>query len=175
MRKTENVTITDEGRDQGKVFVITEMPASQAERWATKAFLALAKAGIELPDNVAEMGMQGLAIIGFKALGGIEPQSAFELMDEMFASCLAVMPDPGKPQVLRGVGGVGPIVEGDIEEVKTRFTLRMKIFELHVGFSPGGVRSKPISATAPQASSNTPTSHAQSRPSSHAARHRSAS
>lgn len=47
------------GRDAGKVFRITEMPADQAERWAVKAFLAAAKGGITLPDSAAESGFAG--------------------------------------------------------------------------------------------------------------------
>ena len=41
-RKVEYITIDQEGRDQGKTFKITEMPALKAEKWATRAFLALA-------------------------------------------------------------------------------------------------------------------------------------
>lgn len=34
------------GRDAGKVFRITEMPADQAERWAVKAFWRLPRAAL---------------------------------------------------------------------------------------------------------------------------------
>ena len=50
-RKVSNYTVTKEGRDLGKTFVITEMPASRAEAWATRALLALMAGGVELPDG----------------------------------------------------------------------------------------------------------------------------
>ena len=40
MRKETFVTIETEGRDQGKVYKITEMPAAQAEWWGTRFMLA---------------------------------------------------------------------------------------------------------------------------------------
>lgn len=36
-RKVEQVVIEAEGREQGKTFILTEMPAIVAERWATQA------------------------------------------------------------------------------------------------------------------------------------------
>jgi len=164
-RKTEPVKIgEDGGRDADKVFFITEMPASQAERWATKAFLALMRSGVDVPEDVASLGMQGIARLGFKALSGIDDKSVYELMDEMFSSCLSVVPDPANPAIRRGVGGLGPMVETDIEEVKTRFFLRMKIFELHTGFSLAGAKSNSPPAGQDQSpvSPNTQTSPARS-------------
>lgn len=50
-RKEIYYTVEDKGRDQGKVFFIREMAASQAEWWAIRAGLAMAKNGVNLPDN----------------------------------------------------------------------------------------------------------------------------
>lgn len=126
-RKTQTVTIQDKGRDEGKVFVLTEMPASQAERWAVRAFLAMAHAGLEIPEDIANMGMAGIAAFGLRALGGISYAEAEPLLDEMF-TCIQHIPDPARPDIVRKV------IESDIEEVSTRFFLRKEVFGLHVNF-----------------------------------------
>ena len=64
MRKTKTVTIESENRDHGKCFLLTEMSAAAAEKWAARAFLALAKSGVNLPDGVADMGLAGVAAAG---------------------------------------------------------------------------------------------------------------
>ncbi len=68
MRKTKFITITDgskeTNRDYSKVFVITEMSALAAEKWAMKALLLAMKYGAELPDNVRDGGMAGIAVMG---------------------------------------------------------------------------------------------------------------
>jgi len=129
MRKTTIVTIEAENRDKGKTFLLTEMPAAQAEKWAARAFLAMVKSGVEIPDDVADMGMAGLATLGIKALGGISWELAEPLLDEMF-ECVQIQPDPARnPKFAR------PLAEDDTEEVMTRFTLRRAVLELHVDFS----------------------------------------
>ena len=126
-RKVENLTITDEGRDQGKVFVLTEMSAFDAEWWATKALLALCNSGIELPEDIKTAGMAGLVKIALEAFGKIHPDDVKPLLDKML-ECVKVMPDPAKPRVIR------PLDESDIEEVKTLITIRKAILDLHTGF-----------------------------------------
>lgn len=130
-RKTLTITIDAEGRDKGKTFLLTEMPASKGEKWAVRALLALARGGIEVPENIAGLGLAGIAIIGVQALSGLEWELAEPLMDEMFA-CIQIIPDATRPQVVRGlVEGTG---SDDIEEVKTRIMLRKEILALHVEF-----------------------------------------
>jgi len=126
-RRIKDVTIDKEGRDIGKVFRIRELPASQAERWALRAFLGIAKAGIEIPDDVAAMGMAGIALMGIRALSGIDFNEAEILMAEMM-SCVVFVPDASRPQVTR------PLVEDDIEEIATRLQLRKEILSIHVDF-----------------------------------------
>ena len=127
-RKTEYVTIDKAGRDLGKTFVITEMSAFAAERWATKAFLALANSGIDLPQGMAA-GMQGLAALGLEALGKIKYDDAEPLLDEML-ECVRFKPSEKAPPREIIIGD-----DGDIEEIATLLTLRMAIFKLHVNFS----------------------------------------
>lgn len=141
MRKTATITITAAGRDQGKVFSLRELPASQGERWALRVFLALTKSGIEIPDSVQAMGMAGIAVIGLKALGGVSWEVAEPLLAEMFA-CVKFVPDPSRPEVERA------LIEDDIEEIATRLRLRKEVFGLHVDFSKAGALLNSESAPA---------------------------
>jgi hypothetical protein len=128
MRRTATVTIDIAGRDFGKVFQLTEMPAAKAEKWAARAFLALARNGVDIPDNIAEAGLAGIAMLGIKAFGSMNFADAEPLLDEMF-QCIAIIPDPAKPQVVRA------LIDDDIEEIATRLRLRKEVFSLHVDFS----------------------------------------
>lgn len=155
MRKTAVVTITAEGRDAQKSFLITEMAAEQAEFWAVRALLALAKSGVEVPDDIMYRGMAGVAAMGIRAFGGISWADAKPLLDEVFG-CIAFLPNPATPQTVI----TGPLVSSQIEEVSTRLRLREEVLSLHLGFSIAAkfseLRTK--AALASQASLNTETS-----------------
>ena len=127
-RKTLNYTVQDEGRDKGKLFLLTELSAFRAEKWACRAFLALAHAGVEVPPGAAEAGIAGMAVMGLKALQRASFEEFEPLLDEMMA-CVQVLPDPANKAITRDV------IEQDIEEVLTIWKLREAVFELHVGFS----------------------------------------
>lgn len=126
-RKVLRYTVSDENRDKGKTFVVTEMPAAQAERWAIRAFLAMGKHGIDMPSGMMDAGMAGMAKNGLELICQLPFDEADVLLAEMF-DCLQMSPDPRNPQVLR------PLTEDDIEEVGTRLKLRIEIFKLHVDF-----------------------------------------
>lgn len=127
MRKEKTVTIAAEGRDKGKIFLITEMSAWQAAKWADRCFFALAQSGVEIPEEIEQLGIAGIATLGLRALGGVKYPEAESLLDEMMG-CVKFV-DPTNPQVTRR------LIEDDIEEVKTILTLRAEVFELHTGFS----------------------------------------
>ena len=133
-RATANYTVTDEGRDNGKVFVITEMPASRAESWAMRALLALMAGGVEVPEGFERMGMAAMAEIGIKALAGLKWEVAEPLLAEMW-SCVQIMPDPSKTHLVRN------LIEEDIEEITTRVKLRAEVWKLHTGFLKAVVHS----------------------------------
>lgn len=133
-RKTHTIVVEAEGRDKGKMFTLTEMAPSQAEKWAFRALLALAKSGVEVPENIASAGLAGVAALGIKAFSGLSFEDAEPLLDEMF-SMVSFVPDPARPSIKRGYGGVGPIIEDDIEEISTRLRLRKELFFLHTNFS----------------------------------------
>ena len=156
------VVIDDDNRDKGKTFVLTEMPAAQAEKWALRIISAMARAGVELPEDV--QGMAGIAAIGLHALSNINFYDVEPLLDEMW-QCVQIMPDTRHPSIVR------PLVDNDIEEVQTRLRLRKDVLELHLSFStPVGPSTS--ETTAPAGSDNTSMSPGQSAPSSHRARRR---
>lgn len=128
MRKTTTVTIDQENRDKGKSFLITEMPAHQAEEWATRALLAISN--INLPEDFKSLGMQGVAKLGLQAITAIDFETAKPLLDEMMDCVQIIM-----PAITR------PLLDNDIEEVGTRLKLRKAIFELHTGFSLADLKS----------------------------------
>lgn len=125
MRRTETVEIT-EGRDAGKKYQITEMSAEAAEWWAFRALQAIAGADAEL--NL-QAPLSDMAAQGIKALAKVHPDQAKPLLDEMMGCVQILVPATQKPR---------PLLDGDIEDVKTRFMLRKAVVELHLGFSTGG-------------------------------------
>ncbi len=140
-RKTATIVIEADGRDKGKTFFLTELSAMQAERWATRALLAMARSGLDIPEDIAYAGLAAIAALGVKALGGIPYAEAEPLLAEMFA-CIQIVPDPSVPQVKRNV------IESDIEEVETLAKLRLDVMRLHVDFSKAAARLKLASAAA---------------------------
>lgn len=131
-RKIKTVIIDAEGRDKHKAFQLTEFPASQAEEWAMRAMLAIAKGGVDVPADVLDSGMAGLAVMMVQGLPRLSWEDAGPLLGEMFR-CIVIIPDPSKPTVTRH------LVEDDIEEVRTRLALRKEVLELHLDFSGAAV------------------------------------
>lgn len=154
-RKTKQVLIdygtAETNRDFGKVFLLTEMAAEDAEWWAVEALSAVARSGVDLPDNIMGGGMQSIAIVGINAIMHINPKDVKGLFDEMM-ECVQVIPDPAKPKLVRD------LMSGDIEEVGTRLLIRKEVLDLHVGFSQLVGQSTPTSSAALSNSLNTPTS-----------------
>jgi hypothetical protein len=139
-RKTKTIVI-ESGRDAGKMFHITELPASQAEAWATRALFVMMNCGVEVPDDLLSAGLAGIAAIGIKSLARVPYELAKPLFDEMM-ECIAIVPDPKQPAVKRGYGGVGPMIEDDIEDVSTRLRLRKEVLTLHLDFFMSAARSE---------------------------------
>jgi hypothetical protein len=155
MRKTINVTIQDEGRDKGKVFVLTEKPAIQTDKWGVRAMLALSKSGVPIPPEFMEMGIIGVLAVGVHRLAGVSFADLEPLLDEML-TCVQIMPTPERPDIIR------KLLPDDIEEVKTLQTLRMEVFRLHTGFSPPAKAPGSPTASAGVSHSDTRTSRRQS-------------
>src|SRR5688572_6457614 len=105
-RRTKIVTITDRGtpehpnRDFNRRYLVTEMPADKAERWAIRLLLALANAHAKVPEEQAMAGLNGLNITipqllvqGIRSLAGLRFEDAEPLLADMF-SCVQFIP-PG--------------------------------------------------------------------------------
>lgn len=137
MRNTLIYTVGDDGgRDKGKRFKLTEMPAMQAEKWALRALMLLGRSGLDLGPESLAGGWQTVAVLGFQALARMNFDEAEPLFDEML-SCIEVMPDPNNNMVLI------PFTTGvHVEEVRTIMNLRMEVFKLHMGFSSADAPSK---------------------------------
>lgn len=140
MRKTAIYTVADEGRDKGNAYLLTEMPASKAEMWAARAFFAMANNGIEVPADLKDSGIAGMARFALQLLGKLPFSEAVPLFAEMM-ECVQRIPDPNNPSFVRA------LVENDIEEVKTRMKLRGEVLKLHSDF---------FKAVVPSTSASTP-------------------
>ena len=124
-RKTAVVTLEDGGVQ--KKFLITRMSAADTEDWALELFFALANSGIEVPDDITEMGFAGLAQIGLSSLGKIPYEKAKPLLARMM-DCVKFIPNPDDERVVR------TLIDEDIDAVATRFKLRKEVVSLHTDF-----------------------------------------
>ena len=102
MRKAIEYRIDGDGRDSGKLFVITEMPSEQAFHWGMKALLAVMKSGIDMPEGFENSGMAGVATVGLKAISSLDFDTAKVLLDELMG-CVKFAPDPNKLEVVRKI------------------------------------------------------------------------
>lgn len=132
-RHTKRITVTAEGRDKGKTFLITELAADQAERWAIRAFLGLIQSGVDVSPETLQGGMAAFAALGIRALGGITWEILEPLLDEMW-TCVEFQPTHSKLPSQSISDGIN----SQIEEVQTRLALRVAVLELHMGFSLPG-------------------------------------
>lgn len=128
-RKTTTITIAKDGRDKGKSFVLTELPADQGERWGIRALLALAASGANVTPEMIAGGMASLATFGITALLGVPWEMLEPLLDEMW-ECVQYRHSPAIPLQSIDVG-----INSQIEEIETRFALRVAVLQLHMGFS----------------------------------------
>ena len=144
-RRTKLWTSTFD-RDNGKTFLLTEMSADKAERWAIRMVMALMNANVEVPEGSLQAGMSGLSaflVQGVHSLAGLKYIAVADLLDEMM-TCVQYQPAPNMPPQ--------PIWEGgnsQIEEVKTRLMLRLEVLELHLGFSLAVLRSNTRETSGP--------------------------
>jgi hypothetical protein len=145
-RRHDKVVIEREGRDQGKVFWITEMPATQAEYWAGRLLTMLAAGNTDVPPGFFSLGFEGCAMwIAVHGIGGINWATCKPLLDEMMA-CVTY-----QPSATHNLTRV--LADGDIEEVATLLALREAWFDTHLGFS---VRDRYWNSTTEPSERNSP-------------------
>jgi len=142
---TKEVTIA-EGSDEGKTFVVSQMPLLRGDRWANRAALALMKSGVDVSalkglDGARSGDFTGMLDIAeilnavLKALGGIEEHVAQELLDELLTVVKLKLPD----------GATRPIIvptehaPGDITSIATLWKLRIEAIKVNLDFLKAGV------------------------------------
>ena len=133
-RKTATVTVPEfdgtHNRDQGKIYLLTEWPAAQAEKWGLKMMLAYNRSSGSIPLDMRGIGMEGIAIIGINTFlrGSVESKEVIPLMDELLG-CVQCIRDRARPDA------VTPFTDDDTEEIATRLWLRAEVLSLHINFS----------------------------------------
>ena len=123
--KTKQITI-ENGRDKGRVFLITEMAAAHADNWAMRALIALANGGVDLGSLRPQQGMMGMVKATLDALGKVKPEDAIPLLNELLG-CVQIIPDGGKPRPFN-------MDFNDVEDFTTLWRLRKEVFALHTDF-----------------------------------------
>lgn len=138
MRKTIPVSPL-EGRDKGKLFIITEWPARKAARWGVRASIALARAGTTLAPDF-KPGMGPLVQVGGigSMLMYVDSVEVCDLLDELM-ECVRFQPSPEKDFVR-------DLVDDDIAAPETVLWLQQEVFALHTGFTLAELKSKLTSA-----------------------------
>lgn len=143
-RKTKTVTI-ESGRDQGKSFLITEMPVTKADKWANTALLAMMRGGVDVGnvdfgsvrDSITGQsidptgGMLELARISIAGLGNVTEQVGQDLLDQLINDCIKVVSSSGVARELLSI-------DEEIEDLKTLWVLRKEAFLLHIDFLADG-------------------------------------
>ena len=123
--KTKQITI-ENGRDKGRVFLITEMSAAHADNWAMRALIALANGGVDLGGLSPQQGMMGMVGVALDALGRLKADDAIPLLNELL-DCVQIIPEGGKPRQLN-------MDFNDVEDFTTLWRLRKEVFALHTDF-----------------------------------------
>ena len=149
MRKTKEIVINDRGTN--KSFKITEMSASKFEWWLIRVGRLLLGTGIgnqvdvDSAEDVQKLIADTLLKDGLKSLGSVNLAEAKELYDDLLRCC-----------ELKSDNFYMPLdtdtIDGQIESVKTLFTLRKEALMLHLDFLEGAAPSQ--SATAAKSATN---------------------
>lgn len=130
--KTKTVELTSE-RDKGKRFLITELPAIQADEWAHELLYEASIAGMNLKEvNVLDVdtkSMKGMIEIGSvvaTTLGRIPAQRSRELKFDLLNKCVQTIPTGGEPRSC--------MWSDEIEDMQSFTVLFMQAIAIHVGF-----------------------------------------
>jgi len=137
MRRTATVSIDREGRDKGGVFVLTEMPAIPATEWFLRAMQLLARAGVDVPPHIMQLGAAGFVTIGIgtvlTGLGKAPWHEVKPLLDELLTCVVSYQPPTAVSPITRW-----DVIRTQIEEPSTIFQLHEEVVSLHLGFSLAG-------------------------------------
>lgn len=136
-RKTTILTIEDNNRDKGKKFKITEMSAIALDKWASKAILALANSGADIPADSLN-GIQGLGTLSangiMKLITQLKYEQAQPLYDELLNCCEFLDGSSGRSLSVQNADEI-------VEELTTLLKLRWEVLKLSFDFLAHGVNS----------------------------------
>lgn len=134
--KTATYSITS-GRDKGKNFLITEMPAIQADEWAHRLIEQAANSGVNLKNvdvlNLDTKSMSGMIEIGaaiFSILGRIPYETSRDMKFELLNRCVKIVPTGGQPRQC--------LWEQEIEDFQNFTLLAAEALKVHIGFLAQG-------------------------------------
>lgn len=157
MRREKKIVIdgarseTPGHRDDGKVFIVHEMPADQGERWCMRATELITKALGQTVPSPEQLNVGGAAQLASVQAPEMALMSiARALVDPTLESLWDYIEYQHAPNV-----PARKVVQGensDIEEIATRTRLRMEVLTMQTGFS-GGAEPQTSAATQPQTSS----------------------
>lgn len=122
MRKT--VEITGVGRDENKVYRITEFSAFKAEKMAMKVLWAIASSGVEVSGDITNAPLAKLLEIGIQALAKVPYPMIEPILIEMMEGVSFITPDNSNRKLL----------PDDIEEFRTILKIRKEVVALHIDF-----------------------------------------
>ena len=121
-RKT--IDVAGVGRDEARVYRITEMSAFKAEKWAIRALWVIASKSVDLPEVFDNAPFAEFVKVGLSALFKVDYSDAEPLLDEMM-TCVSLVTQ----------AGVRPLIMADdFEDLRTIIKLRKEIFALHTDF-----------------------------------------
>jgi hypothetical protein len=123
------------GRDKGKAFEVTEMPAHRAEKWAWSMAMALKGTSAQIPEADYPLGAVGVMVRGVNAFlaADVKIEQVWPLLEELLG-CVKIIRNP-EPDRATGRPVAHPLLPNDIWEAKTLTWLRQEVLSLHVGFS----------------------------------------
>ena len=128
-RKEIPFVVTEEGRDKGKEFIITEMSAWDADTLSQDIFRAMGDSNYTgIPPDVIAMGCAGLATVGLSVLSASSPDVAHKLRDTLMSTVDIVVTHEGQRNQRKVNGTI------DFEEVSTIRAVLDKVFQVNFDF-----------------------------------------
>lgn len=125
IRNTVRYIEDGEGRDKGKLFIISEMSSSQGERLTRRVLSSMLESGVYIPQGVP-LTSSLFAQIAISNIGKIRWDN-IELIASELWGCVQYIPTPSKPDIIRLP------YEDDIEEIITIHKLRWEAAKLNFG------------------------------------------
>lgn len=134
--KSKNVTI-ESGRDKGKTFKITEMPAIQADEWAHRLIEQAANSGVDLKNvdvlNLNTKSMAGMIELGaavFTILGRVDYQTSREMKFDILNRCVEIVTKSGESRSV--------MWEDEIKDFQNYTVLAAHAIGIHIDFLKQG-------------------------------------